>query len=360
MNRAIPVLVALSVLALSGAAAGVAMGLGNGPCGSRIVDVPETRSDDFDVTFLGDTMLGDAATPQLAALGYDWAFAGAAGIPLGDFVMANAEGPITTRTEPFDPAQHWHYNALPDAAPAMRTAGLDAVSLANNHAMDRGPQGLADTISNLQASGIAPVGAGPSTCEAELPLIVRTPVGTLGIVALGKYYGRDKMASLVNSGTIALSRASIERGAQLARSAGADWIVAFVHWGRSYDAITPEQRHFADDFEEAGYDLVIGAHPHVAQAIESTEDMPVAYSLGNYVFGAPGRFSPERPGNGLVVDAVFASDGLRELRVRCLDTDNKVVDYQARLCTPAEAAAVLPHIVDKSAIQGDVGVLPVP
>jgi poly-gamma-glutamate capsule biosynthesis protein CapA/YwtB (metallophosphatase superfamily) len=223
----------------------------------------------------------------------------------------------------------------------MRDFGIDAISLANNHAMDRGPAGLADTIAAAGAAGIVPVGAGPSTCEAELPLMVRTPAGILGIVALGVPYGTDRMAGLTRPGSIAMSPATISRGAALARAAGADWVIGFVHWGQNYHEVTDVQRDSAAQFAAAGYDLVVGAHPHIVQPIEVIDGMPVAYSLGNFVFGAAGRF-PAGAGFGLLVQATFdRATGLRLLTLRCVATDNDIVAFQPRACSAEEATTVL-------------------
>jgi len=359
MTRAVVLLLVLGLVAFGAAAVGVVAGVGTGPCGERRIEAASSTTG-FDATFVGDTMLGDAAAPLLAAQGYDWAFAGLAGVLDDGFVMANAEGPITTLTEPFDTAQHWHYNAQPGSAAAIARVGIDAVSLANNHAMDRGPAGLADTTSTLTASGVAAVGAGPTMCEAELPLLVRTPAGTLGVVALGKYYGREKTASLAGAGTVAFSEASIIRGATLARSAGADWVVAFVHWGGNYGDVDAEQEDLAEAFAEAGYDLVVGAHPHVSQRIDVIDRMPVVYSMGNFVFGAPGRFAPERPGAGLVVKASFDQDGLAALTVRCVDTNNDTVAYQPRPCDAPMAATTFASLNPAMVVNGGVGTLAIP
>ena len=358
-RTAVAILSVLALVAGGGAIAGVALGLGPTPCGTRTIDAPST-GDTFAATFLGDTMLGDAAAPDLEANGFDWPFANLAGIVDTDFTMANAEGPITTLTEPYDLTQGWNYNALPAAATAIRNFGIDAISLANNHAMDRGPAGLADTIAAAEAAGIQAVGAGPSTCEAELPLIVKTPAGTLGIVALGVPYGTDRMAGITRPGSIAMSPATIKRGAALARAAGADWVIGFVHWGQNYHGVTEVQRASAAQFAAAGYDLVVGAHPHIIQPIEVVDGMPVAYSLGNFVFGAAGRF-PADAGFGLVLRATFSeATGLRELGVRCIVTDNDIVAFQPRPCSAAEAQAILPGLHPNVVLEADRGVLTLP
>lgn len=356
MTKVALTLLLLSAVSFAAVGAGLFLGWGSSPCGTREIEV-ESSGDSLTATFLGDTMLGDAAAPLLEGRGYGWVFDRVAPLVNGDVVMANAEGPITTLSDSFDPAQHWHYNAQPAAAVAMADVGIDVIGLGNNHAMDRGPQGLADTIAAASRAGMVSAGAGSDICEAELPIIVRSPAGTMGVVVLGKYYGRDKMASAVGAGTVALSQASITRGAQLARAAGADWIVGYVHWGRSYDGVTAEQRTFATLFEEAGYDLVVGMHPHIAQELEFVEDMPVAYSIGNFVFGAPGRFSEERPGFGYLLGAKFSARGLESLTLQCIVTDNEVVGFQPRACDIATAARILTALNAGIMINGTKGIL---
>lgn len=356
---AIAVLSLLAALAVGGAVSGVALGLGSAPCGARTLELDGDEAS-LAATFVGDTMLGDAAQPLLDEHGYDWPFERIRGVVETDFLMANAEGPITIRTEPYDADQGWNYNALPVAATALRNFGVDALSLANNHAMDRGPEGLADTAAAAIDAGIETVGSSRSLCEAELPLLVHTPAGTLGIVSLGMPYGRNRTAALAHPGSIAMSPVTIARGAALARAAGADWLVAFVHWGQNYRQVTDQQRASAAQFAAAGYDLVIGAHPHVFQGIEIVSGMPVVYSVGNFVFGAAGRFDAGT-GFGLVVRATFdRSEGLQLLGFRCIVTDNEIVGYQPRLCTTDEAETVLPSLNPNVVVTGDRGILTLP
>ena len=351
-KRAIAALSAVALLAFSGVAISAAVAWFS-PVEAPTVDVPLQRGDSsLSVLWVGDTMLGDAAQDNLEKLGYRWVFDLVRGQIDADFTVANAEGPITTRSEPWNPSQHWHYNAQPQAARAMADAGIRAVNLANNHGMDRGPQGLADTMANSRAAGIRTFGAGADLEEAEKPLLVRSGVGTIGIVGLGKYYGPTNMAGPAQPGTIALSRASIRRGYDLARKAGADWVVGFVHWGRSYSPVTQEQRDFAREFAQAGYSLVVGTHPHIVQPIEVIDGMPVLYSVGNFVFGAPGRFTPEFPGVGLIVGTEFTAQGLTTLSLRCIATDNKVVAYQARPCGEEQARSVLTSLHPDVVMEG--------
>jgi poly-gamma-glutamate capsule biosynthesis protein CapA/YwtB (metallophosphatase superfamily) len=317
----------------------------------------DSDSSELELTWVGDVMLGAQAQPLLERHGYEWPFQYVRHMLDGDLVIANAESMITDRSEPYDTSQHWHYNSLPPTADAYAAAGIDVLGLANNHAMDRGPDGLADMLRHSAEAGMLAFGAGMNVSEAERPLLVESPVGTVGIVGLGKYYGPHKMAKADQAGTIALSRAAIERGYDLARRAGADWVVGYVQWGRAYADVNHEQESFAQEFASAGYDLVIGHHPHVTHPITVVDGMPVVYSLGNFVFGTPGRFSPNLPGIGLVVTTQFTTDGLSGMAIRCVETDNTVVEYQSRPCSPETAAETLGTLHRDVVVTGDVAQL---
>jgi poly-gamma-glutamate capsule biosynthesis protein CapA/YwtB (metallophosphatase superfamily) len=298
------------------------------------------QSDDGDaytILWVGDTFLGDAAQERLNTERYDWPFAYMRVLLNDAFVdadynIANAEGPITTIFEPYDPLQRWSYNALPPYAQALADAGINAVSLGNNHSLDRGPQGLDDTIGYLSAAGVHSFGAGMNAAEAETPFLIDTPHGVVGVVALGNDWGETRTATDDHAGTIVLNEQSIQRGYELARAAGADWVVAFVHWGHNYTGVNDNQRQMAALFASAGYDLVIGHGPHVVQPIEIIDGMPVVYSLGNFVFTTPGRFADDYPGIGLIAASRLDADGFHTLVFQCILTDNDLVNYQPQAC----------------------------
>ncbi len=256
-------------------------------------------------------------------------------------MIANLEGPLTERTEVYARRGRWSYNAQPRAAAALAEAGVTIAGLANNHAMDRGPLGLADTLAALARAGIAPLGAGPDREAALRPLLLPTAHGAVGVVALGDHYGLARTAGEEQPGGAAFAPCDVVETAARARSEGARWLVAFVHWGANYSEVRDRQRVLAGFFAESGYDLVVGHGPHVAQPIEVVDGMPVLHSLGNFVFGTPGRFSERFPGYGLVATTVLDGRGLVELRLRCLLVDNDRVAFRPRPCPEQEAHAVL-------------------
>jgi Bacterial capsule synthesis protein PGA_cap len=295
----------------------------------------------FKIAWAGDVFLGDAVQPYLDRNGYAWPFAFVRPLLDADYAVGNAEGPITSRTGKYFPKQRWSYNARPFAAAALANVGFKAMNLSNNHALDRGPGGLADSIRHLRAAGIAPFGAGMDLGAAAAPLLIHTPFGAVAVVGISERWTYGSVAGPHKPGTVPLARATIAREKALAKSAGARWVVAFVHWGKNYAPITDKQRRFAALFAAAGYDLVIGHHAHVQQPVELIDGMPVLYSLGNFAFGSPGRFSEKMPGYGLVADTILDDRGFSDIQLTCIVTDNSVVKFQPRPCGPGIARSVI-------------------
>lgn len=318
-----------------------------------------TGENRLSVAWLGDTLFGDRAQPMLDQFGPEWA---AANLPKldADMVVANLEGPITERTEPWDRSQRWSYQSPPYAANALAGLGVDVAVLANNHALDRGPVGLADTITNLRTARIHPIGAGASSAQAELPLLVKSAAGTLAIVSFADGPPR-RSAGPDKAGVSQLTRQNLSRGIAHAARAGATWVAAAVHWGRNYEGVDTRQRRWAAALADAGYDLVVGTGPHIAQPIETIGRTTVAYSIGNYIFGTPGRFrSRAVPGRGLVLTSHFTSEESIELSIRCIVTDNGIVNFQPRPCNDEESRDTLSALHPALSMEAGLGRMVVP
>jgi hypothetical protein len=330
----VPLLIAAGLLLLAGVAAG-----GTTPRGAPPV-VAEVDGGDgrFEATWAGDTFIGDAAERAIAQHGYGWPLEEISPLLTGDVVVINAEAPITTLDEPFTPNKLYSYASHPHAAQALANAGVDVLGLANNHALDQGAEGLTDTMQHVDAAGLVSFGAGVDDRQAERPLLL---AGEDITVALAKGYGTRLTAGSGRAGTVPLSTASITRGFELSKAAGADHVVAFVHWGENYrPEPVADQRRDAAKFEAVGYDLVIGHGPHVMQDVEMVGTMPVVHSLGNFVFSTPGSYTDELPGHGLLAHTTFGPDGLEDLRLTCIVVDNQVVGFQPTGCTEQEAQRV--------------------
>lgn len=306
------------------------------------------------VQFVGNTMVGGPLQPVIDQRGYDFPFAIVRGnIQASDFVLAAAEAPITDLTEPGPPMKS--LTTRPAAAAALARAGVDALALTSGQVFDTGPQGLTDTVTHAEAAGLATFGAGPDPARAGQPLMLRTDVGTIGVIGMGDS-ARDRAGDL-GPGMMALDPEAIVRERDIARAAGADWVVAVVHWGMKYATVQPDQRYWARLFADAGYDLVVGSGPHITQPIEVIGQMPVVYSLGNFVYGTKDRFDElDDRGYGLTVGLEVAPRQAPRVTVRCLVADNRRTGFQPKYCDAPQSAAFLPVLGDLR-VEGDRALL---
>jgi len=168
------------------------------------------------------------------------------------------------------------------------------LSLANNHAMDFGSQGLFDTRLNLGQVGIGSVGAGVNAAEAHMPVILERNglrLAFLAYVDVPVEKGGFDAHSWIASGTqpgIAWANPDQIKLDVTAAKAQADVVIVQLHAGYEindyFPSVSPNQQEEARAAIDAGAALVIGSHPHVLQTIEQYHGGLIAYSLGNFVF----------------------------------------------------------------------------
>jgi poly-gamma-glutamate capsule biosynthesis protein CapA/YwtB (metallophosphatase superfamily) len=219
-----------------------------------------------------------------------------------DLVVANLETPLTQRSfSPFGYLKryvHWGDPKLSGAA--LSRAGIDAVSLANNHAYDALGPGLADTRAALRARGIASFGAGTTLAEAARAYRCELRFGrrTLRLAVIGTFERRwdsfifGAYATSYGGGTYPLAARTITGQIRALKQADPGlFVVAFPHWGDDYAWRSPAQAELAEVMLEAGADLVIGHGTHLLQQVELRQGRLVLYGLGNFVFLSPGRYA---------------------------------------------------------------------
>jgi poly-gamma-glutamate synthesis protein (capsule biosynthesis protein) len=159
------------------------------------------------------------------------------------------------------------------AVGALTAAGFDLVSLANNHALDGGAAGLAETLDTLGGAGIAAL-QDSRICDSGCWRIIRLPNGDAP-----RFHAA--VLAFLDNGRSLDTRAIAEAAAQ------ADLVIVSMHWGAEYYPVTERQRRLAQELAAAGADLVLGHGPHVLQPVEWVDGALVAYSLGNFLFDQP-------------------------------------------------------------------------
>jgi hypothetical protein len=217
----------------------------------------------------------------------------------------------------------------------LRDAGFDLLGLANNHALDFGPEGLAETVARLHTAGIASVGVGPDPAAAAQPVIRDSGGLRLAFLAFNTVADPDDRPA--DSGwTRAMWDAAQAASAIAAARARADAVIVSIHWGHECELrFGPAQHDAAQAILAAGADLVIGHHPHVVQGTEVRAGRFVAYSLGNLVFDQQQAETRQ----GLALRAFFDMQGLRAVQALPL-----WAGPHPRLVVPKEAAALLARI----------------
>jgi poly-gamma-glutamate capsule biosynthesis protein CapA/YwtB (metallophosphatase superfamily) len=200
-----------------------------------------------------------------------------------DLTLANLENPVIR-------AAVWHPDATTftgelSLLPILNDAGIDGVTLGNNHILDAGVSGVRETMAHLDDAGIAYAGAGMDIAEAREPMIFslgETKVGVLSYQGVPSYdwaWATDTAA-----GTAPITEEVMIEDVQKLRDR-VDLVVVSPHWGKEYMA-TPEpwQVDWAHAAVEAGADLVVGGHAHWPKGIEVYEGSPIFYGVGNFLF----------------------------------------------------------------------------
>jgi hypothetical protein len=238
---------------------------------------------------VGDVNLGDRPGTAIATYGvrYPW-LSVAPVLRAADISIANLECSISTRGSPV-PGKQYTFRGKPSSLRAMaRYAGIDVVTLANNHTLDYGRLAFADTLSYAHEYGLKTVGGGRNLDVARRPAVFR--LGGIRVALLGysdvRPLGFD--AGPTWSGTAPAFPSYISSDVRRIKNRGVDVVVVYFHWGVER-TFTPNsrQRSLAAVAFDAGATVVLGAHPHVLQPIEQPgRRRLVAWSLGNFVFGA--------------------------------------------------------------------------
>ena len=193
----------------------------------------------------------------------------------------------------------------------LRHAGIDVVSIANNHIWNAGAKGIADTIANLDAVRIAHAGAGRNASAARRPAWLAA--GGLRIAILA-YNGIGVSATARSAGSAPLRLPVVRADIRAARRAGADVVVVVPHWDREYtDAVSPTVRRLAASLVSAGADIVLASHSHWAGPVQLIRGHLVAYSLGDFVFDLQ---HDARTQQGIVVEATFVGRRLAQVDLR--------------------------------------------
>ena len=242
-----------------------------------------------------------------------------------------------------------NYRMHPKNVGVLKAAGIDCCAMANNHVLDWGAQGLAETLDALARAGIRTAGAGGNLLQAQSPAVM--PVrgsGRVLVFAFGERYSgiaRDWVATPSRPGIDLLpdlSQATVDQIAARVASARrpGDTAVASIHWGGNWGYEIPAaQREFAHGLiERAGIDVVHGHSSHHFKGIEVYRERLILYGCGDFLNDYEGiRGNAEyRSQLGLMYFPTLDSASGRLLRLVLIPT--RIQKMQIRRAQPDEVA----------------------
>ncbi len=273
----------------------------------------------FTVVATGDVLIHPALSEQAKTDGngsfdYRPLLAGVKPLISGaDLGICHLETPLAPEGGPY--SGYPSFSAPPEIVDGLKDTGYDTCSTASNHTIDQGAEGAERTLDRLDKAGIKHTGSARSAEEAKKPLIL--DVNGVKVAQISYAYGFNGIKVpagkpwLVNQ----IAADDVIAEAKAAREAGAQVVLASLHWGTEYQhEATAEQRQLAKKLlADDSIDLIIGHHAHVVQPFEQIEGKWVAYGLGNHIArhseprgsteqGAAARFRFVRDGERWKVD----------------------------------------------------------
>ncbi|MFA4999998.1 MAG: CapA family protein [Patescibacteria group bacterium] len=307
---------------------------------ARLPTVP-TVPEKAPVVFIfgGDVMLSRQVNSRMVKYdNYSWPLAKIANfLKTADLTIINLESPFLLTDDYYVPTGSFSFKADPQAISGLIAAGIDIVSLANNHALNQGVRGLSDTFRILSDNGIKYIGAGNNEAEARQGEIIAINDDKFGFLAYA-YLNDASLAGENSSGIVNMDIEKMQADVARLKKLGAE-VILNMHAGIEY-VTEPNQQQidFAHAAIDAGAAAVIGHHPHWPQTFEIYQGRPIIYSLGNLVFD---QMWSEETRQGLLAKMTWRDDW-EEIELIPI----KIYDYgQAEIITDkAERKIILEKI----------------
>ena len=243
-----------------------------------------------------------------------------------DLAIANFE--TTTAGSTLEYTGYPIFNSPDETIDAVKNAGIDVLTHANNHSLDTGSDGLKRTAQMIRDKGLRSVGSYAEKPDSRV-LIEDVEGVKVAILAytestngLGSDYPEDELNAMLNL----MRKDIISEDIQEAKDEDADIIIASMHWGIEYDDEPNEtQIDFAQFMAEEGVDIILGSHPHVIQKSEliETDDQQtfVIYSMGNFISNQRQEtLDDERTEDGIIVNIdIQKNDETGETNIKNID-----------------------------------------
>ncbi|WIF94061.1 CapA family protein [Caminicella sporogenes] len=209
-----------------------------------------------------------------------------------DLSIVNLETSIGINGKPY-PNKKYTFQAKPEALLGLLDAGIDGVSIANNHTLDYGIKGFMDTLKNLERLNIQYAGGGRNIEDAKKAVIWDIKGIKIGFLAFSRvipnvnwYAGKNK------PGLLGAYDCHADDVLNLVKTVkkDVDFLIVSIHWGKELKSYPqPSDIIFAKKLIDSGADCIMGHHPHVLQGIQFYKNRPIIYSLGNFIFSSKSK-----------------------------------------------------------------------
>jgi poly-gamma-glutamate capsule biosynthesis protein CapA/YwtB (metallophosphatase superfamily) len=276
------------------------------------ISQPSEPENQISITAVGDVMLGRAFSERFDELADKWLPPQIRSQLQAHIVFCNLECPLSDVHTPAPGKIGLH--AKEKSIRAIKHGNFNVVSLANNHMMDFGLNGLSRTLKLLDENDIKHAGAGMTLDESRKPAIIKVGNITVGILAYISpfYFGETIKIATVNSPGLAPFDIAMVKEDINSMKKECDIVMVSVHWGiENTYYVPPRNIKAAQEVLSAGADIILGHHPHVIQGYEMHKGKIVLYSLGNFLFPALSDKShwEKRHRTSLIFKCVMAKSG---------------------------------------------------
>lgn len=280
--------------------------VGTKEAGESIDDATvDTALDTITLIFGGDVMLARNVGYNIKYSGFDPFSSTKALLTSADLAMVNLECVISDKGYK-NSYKAYTFRAPVETLTTLKSAGIDIVSLANNHVADYGNSAFSDMLERLKASGVGYVGGGLNEEEAYSPLYVEIKGVRFAFLAFSNIEIPWFTAQGDSMGVAWFDDSKVVSAITTA-SQNSDYVVVMPHWGIEYtDVLLPDQERLAHLMIDSGADLIIGGHPHHTQRIEEYNGGKIYYSVGNFIFDGPGTHAGWY--DGYIVEVRFTAD----------------------------------------------------
>ncbi len=227
-----------------------------------------------------------------------------------DLLIGNLETNVAPAGTGIKQPKSYNFQAPPEAIDWLNSVGMDAVSLANNHSMDYGPEALLTELNLLDAGGIQHFGAGATIAEAFTAKYLYYHGATIALIGVNNTE-TDVSAVRYSRAGSAYFNAELLQNAITTAKQKSDIVIVYPHWGdENTTVVNSHQQYWAKAFIDWGADLVVGSGPHYRQGEEVYKDKHIYYSLGNFALcgfyflpeGTVGRMLTVGVANGQLTD----------------------------------------------------------